>query len=204
MAASPPEFDALDLYLRDNPEVKKKWEVAGVASVFALLVGLVVLWMDKLRLNGFELGFAIAGVVCFALAAVHRWQRIPDAETGMTAEAVQRMVSAEIDDRAKKDSDAKRSIRDTLGQFMAEGSQLRMRLQTDMDQVPVQDVEGWADRTGNYLSATLGSAYSVRFMNWSEFYSTTPDKIANAGNLIMWRNVGYMLNRLEQFMQELR
>ena len=89
-----------------------------------------------------------------------------------------------------------RKLRESLGQFLLEGSALMSRI--DSDPLPVADANAWNERVKVFLAKDLDASYVARFSNFSgmTFYGGGSER-SNLRNSLQGRT-----HRLHEFLKE--
>jgi hypothetical protein len=94
------------------------------------------------------------------------------------------------------------ALREQLGHFLAQGSQLLQQTVDKNQTLPVAEANAWADQVETYLAATLGQSYVVRFRSAASMPSDYPMGVPEE-RLGLWRGIRYRVINLERFSGEL-
>ncbi len=105
-------------------------------------------------------------------------------------------LERQLDERQKR-----KDLRTTLGQFLAEGQQIKGKCFEKNTEAPVEEADRWNEKVFNYLDANLGSDYAQRLQSHEGLpsgFTTLSGMQARVEAFISSR-----LARLNQFLAEL-
>lgn len=93
----------------------------------------------------------------------------------------------------------RRSIRETLGAFIARGKEIETQIADTSKQSPIQGQNVWDSEVTSYLNANLGGSYSVRFRDQTGIAPAYLNAGVDADRQRLWWELHVRLSRLEQF-----
>ena len=106
-------------------------------------------------------------------------------------------LKSQLDDKSRR-----RAIKDSLGQFLNEGSLLRGKCANENEPPPNKEADDWAARVEAYLTEYCGSSYVSRFRSDAGL-PMVATSISSRDHRNLWGGIHTRLSRLEQFISEL-